>query len=183
MKENKEDLLKTQIMSPIANEGDGNVTKEEIGDQEDAQVIVEMLNKEVREAFSPKYQEELNKMAEEDPTSVMIETPEGWMTIAEAIKKGYNPDSGEFDQETVEEMVDRIIKEQGLGPEEAERVRALVLQQQPEEEEVVAAEENTEEPIEEGPKEMEVPTNGMQEKTQEEIDPALLAALSGEGGK
>lgn len=189
------DIVEKQIMSPISDTEDGNleIVDKELGEEEDVDVIIELLNKDVKDSFSPKYQEELANMAKEDPTSVMIETPEGWMTIAEAMKGGFNPESGEFDGETLEERIDKIIAEEGLDPDEAARIKQMILQQEggeaPMEEEMPEGlPMGEEEMMPEGmlPPEEEVPEEGM--PMEEEgmpmgggpaIDPAMLAALGG----
>lgn len=182
MEEKENNLLEEQVKSPVANSEDGTLNKKkEIGEETDPQVIVELLNKEVREAFSPKYQEELNRMAKEDPTSVMVETPEGWMTLAEALKEGFNPETGEFDGETVEEMIDRIIAEEGLSEEEGNRIRAIVLRKQevPEESESpIGEEEEVPEGIE--GEEMAMPDGEEEEEEPEEgVSPDILSMLGG----
>ena len=168
----EKDIIKEQVLGPVGDTIDGNIEKE-MGEEKDVKVIIEMLNKKAKESFSPKYQKELANLAKEDPTAVMIETPEGWMTVAEALKKGFNPVSGQFDRETIEERIDKIIAEQGLHPDEAARIKEMVLRK----EGVVPKEEV----IEETSQEEEIPQEE-EETPQEEasIDPALLATLGGE---
>lgn len=181
------DIVEKQIMSPISDSEEGSITKKELGEEETVDVIIELLNKDAKDAFSPKYQEELANMAKEDPTSVMIETPEGWMTIAESMKKGFNPESGEFDGETLEQRIDRIIKEEGLSPEEGARVKDMVMMKEEQPAEVPMGEEAEgaavaeEMPIEgELPVEGEAPVEGTEAEAEAPaIDPALLAALGG----
>jgi len=186
------DIVEKQIMSPVSDTEEGNldIVDKELGEEEDVDVIIELLNKDVKDSFSPKYQEELANMAKEDPTSVMIETPEGWMTIAEAMKEGFNPETGQFDGETLEERIDKIIAEEGLDPDEAARIKQMVLQQEggseeemPEEGMIPEGEMPEEVPIgEEGMvPEGEVPMEekGMPMGGGPEIDPAMLAALGG----
>lgn len=192
LKEEGTDIVEKQIMSPIGDSEGGNLQykdpEKQLGDEENVDVIIELLNKDAKDSFSPKYQEELANLAKQDPTSVMIETPEGWMTVAEAMKKGFNPESGAFDGETIEQKIDKIIAEKGLDPKEAARIKQMVLQKEAEEEEIpMGKEEEQDEELPEG----EAPVEGAmpegmlpQEGAAPEggapaIDPAMLAALGG----
>jgi hypothetical protein len=182
LKEENTDIVEKQIMSPIGDTEEGNVSPvKEIGEEEDVETIIELLNKDAKDSFSPKYQEELANMAKEDPTSVMIETPEGWMTIAEAMKKGFNPESGQFDGESIEQRIDRIIKEQGLDADEGARIKQMVLRQEQTGEAPVLPEGEL--PEGEGTEGEPVPPEavpeGAPEEAEPQVDPALLDVLGG----
>lgn len=188
-------LEEKQTFSPLGDTEEGNIEmseedrEKEIGDAGTVEEIIELLNKDVKETFSSKYQDELKAMALKDPTSVKVETPEGWMTIAEATKKGFNPESGQFDGEGVEARIDRIIKEQGLSPEEGARIKAMLMQQEakkeeePEGAEIPMGEDGNPIPPEGAPvPEGAVPEGAVPEGAApegEQIDPAMLAALGG----
>ena len=185
LKEENTDIVEKQIMSPIGDTEEGNVFPvKEIGEEEDVETIIELLNKDAKDSFSPKYQEELANMAKEDPTSVMIETPKGWMTIAEAMKKGFNPESGQFDGESIEERIDRIIREQGLDADEGARIKRMVLRQEQTGEEAPVLPEGElpegELPEDELPEGEGEPVPAAPEGAPEpQVDPALLNILGG----
>lgn len=161
--DDEESMLKQQLFAPTSDEEEGIVTTD-IDEDTTVNEIMELFDEDINEEYSDKYQKELSAMAEEDPTSVMIETPEGWMTLASAMKEGFNPESGQFDGESIEERIDKIIQEQGLEGEEAARIKEMVLRGQapmPEQEAMPMEGE-------------EMPVEG-----EEEIDPGMLAALGG----
>lgn len=167
--EEEKDLLKEQVMSPVGADEDGNISRLE--QAEDVDEIVELFNKDVEEEMSPKYQEELANLAAEDPSQVMIETPKGWVTLAEALRDGYNLESGEYDGETAEQRVERIIKEEGLDEDEANRLRQMILYQEEgaPEEEPVLEEELQEEELPEEPAAAEATADATEDPSIEQL--------------
>ena len=50
------------------------------------------------EKKSTKYKKDLIEKASKEPKSVQVETPAGWMTVDQAAKMGFNPETGEFEE-------------------------------------------------------------------------------------
>ena len=95
MKE-KDPLL--QVMtSPMSDEIDQPVLHKEDENHEDNSDFSIIFG--TKREMSDTYKKSLAEKAAKNPNAVEVETPEGWMTVKEAIEKGYNPKTGEFDQE------------------------------------------------------------------------------------
>lgn len=88
--------------------------------------------------MADKYNERMVKKAQEDPDEVIIQTPRGPMTMAEAIKAGFNLETGQFE----EEMLAPNMEDYGMD--EATMEQLMQLMQDP------TADPNAGEPIQEG---------------------------------
>lgn len=90
-----DEVIKQMIMSPSSRVDEAPTFKEtEEGEKEETEPI---FSKKDKVEYTDKYKSMLVEKAIENPKMVMIETPEGEMTIDEAVKRGYNPETGEFD--------------------------------------------------------------------------------------
>lgn len=121
----KDDLLLDILHSPINSQSnDATVVKgkKDVEPFEEEAMSVEYTfgNKVENE---DKYKEKVRKMAEEDPTMVLIDTPRGKMTLAEAIREGYNPDTGEFE----DEMLPPNPEEMGMDPATLAKLEELMM--------------------------------------------------------
>lgn len=92
-----DEAIKAMIMSP-GSSTELNTNFEDEDEDADREPALMELKSEGAE-FSEKYKKTLVKKAQENPKSVLIDTPEGKMTIEEALERGYNPETGQFDGE------------------------------------------------------------------------------------
>jgi hypothetical protein len=85
----------------------------------------------VREKFG-KYQKQMFEDMKKNPQDYLINTPKGVMPVTEAIKKGYNPLTKQFeDDKDQDKRMGKIFEEEGVGPEEAQRLQQMLGMQQP----------------------------------------------------
>lgn len=101
--EEKRNPLLDVITSPMNDSIDQPIvsSKEEPQDKEEENISIIFGKK--RE-MSEKYKVSLAKKAVKNPNAVEVKTKEGWMTVKEAIEKGYDPKTGEFTQERLEPL-------------------------------------------------------------------------------
>lgn len=100
---NKDDLLLSILHSPVnINNSSPQVTKDKDEEEKKSAELTEALSIEYtfgkKTENEEKYKERIKKLAEEDPTMVVIETSRGEMTLAEAMRQGYNPETEEFEK-------------------------------------------------------------------------------------
>lgn len=99
MKE-KDPLLQV-LTSPMSDQIDQPILHDEV-EQEDETDFTIIFGK--KREMSDTYKVTLAKKAAKNPNAVEVQTEEGWMTVKEAIEKGYNPKTGKFDESKLEKM-------------------------------------------------------------------------------
>jgi hypothetical protein len=123
---NKDDLLLDILHSPM-NAQSNNATvmknKKDVDPFEDKADLDSTFTfgKTVEE--EDKYKARVRKMMEEDPTMVLIDTPRGKMTLAEAIREGYNPETGEFE----DELLPPNPEDMDMDPETLAKLEQLMM--------------------------------------------------------
>lgn len=124
--EEKDEALKKMMYSPSASDADPTLeidkSSEVKEEKKTGKDLLKMLEKNGKE--SDKYRKELMEKALKDPDSVQVETPNGWMSVRQAITAGFNFGSGQFDREPIP-MPDLESKLAGLSPREQETIRRL----------------------------------------------------------
>ena len=124
--EEKEEALRQMMYSPSASDADPtleiNKSSEVKEEKKTGKDLLKMLEKNGKE--SDKYRKELMEKALKDPDSVQVETPNGWMSVRQAITAGFNFGSGKFDREPIP-VPDLESKLAGLSPREQETIRRL----------------------------------------------------------
>lgn len=123
---NKDDLLLSILHSPINNTSNNATVekkekerKEYESSKDDTLSIDYTFGKAVES--EEKYLEKMKKKAQDDPTSVVIDTPRGEMTLAEAMREGYNPETGEFQDE-----LKPPVPDENLSPELLAKLEGLM---------------------------------------------------------
>lgn len=135
-KEEEKALLDRMFYSPSAGDADTTVTLDSTTDETDAERearedlkkknssdLLKILEKGEGKT-SRKYQKQLLDKALKDPSSVEVETPNGWMTVRDAIDAGFNLATGKFDREPIP-PVDWEGAISQLDPREQETIRRL----------------------------------------------------------
>jgi hypothetical protein len=135
-KEDEKNLLEQMFYSPSAGDADTTVTLDSTSDETDAEKeardklkkkdsndLLKILEKGEGKT-SRKYQKQLLDKALKDPSSVEVETPNGWMTVRDAIDAGFNLATGKFDREPIP-PVDWESEISKLDPREQETIRRL----------------------------------------------------------
>jgi hypothetical protein len=125
--EAEKELLKKMMYSPSTGDADPTITIDSTTDvpedkTEKGKELLKMLEKGGKK--SEKYQKQLLDKALKDPSSVEVETPQGWMTVRDAIEAGFNMETGQFDRPVIAKpnWEDEISK---LDPREQETIRRL----------------------------------------------------------
>lgn len=130
-KDAEKELLDSMMYSPTSADADPMLSIDKTTDDNDRDVkdkptATELLK--VLESGSgqmaEKYQKELLDKALKDPTSVAIETPKGWMSVADAIGEGFDLTTGDFTDEPIPK-VDWEGEISKLDPREQETIRNL----------------------------------------------------------
>jgi hypothetical protein len=125
-KEAEEEALRKMMYSPSASDADPtleiNKSSEVKEEKKTGKDLLKMLEKNGKE--SDKYRKELMEKALKDPDSVQVETPNGWMSVRQAITAGFNFGSGQFDREPIP-VPDLESKLAQLSPREQETIRRL----------------------------------------------------------
>lgn len=114
------EMIEAMIMSPSSKD-QFNTTFEE--DLEEAEEKEELFKIDGDREMSDKYKEKLVDYALKHPDDVLIETPDGEMTMKEAIERGYDPATGQFMQEMADgrpKMEDHFGQ---LGPEDMAKMK------------------------------------------------------------
>lgn len=124
--EEKNEALKQMMYSPSASDADPTLeidkSSEVKEEKKTGKDLLKMLEKNGKE--SDKYRKELMEKALKDPDSVQVETPNGWMSVRQAITAGFNFGSGQFDREPIP-VPDLESKLAQLSPREQETIRRL----------------------------------------------------------
>lgn len=89
----KDDVMISIITSPGSRNSNNSFIKDKKNDDEE-KVIAITVGK--NKTMGDKYKQKLAKQAAKNPNSVKVKTPEGWMTVKEAIEAGFDPKTGEF---------------------------------------------------------------------------------------
>ena len=130
--EEKNEALKKMMYSPSASDADPTLeidkSSEVKEEKKTGKDLLKMLEKNGKE--SDKYRKELMEKALKDPDSVQVETPNGWMSVRQAITAGFNFGSGQFDREPIP-VPDFESKLAGLSPREQETIRRLTKRSTP----------------------------------------------------
>jgi hypothetical protein len=178
---NKDDLLLSIIQSPVNQSSNNAVVEKKDKDkkkkdsfQEDPFSVEYTFGDSVEN--EDKYKQKIKKQAEEDPTSVVIDTSRGEMTLAEAMREGYNPETDEFKKELMPPNPETM----GIDPALMAKLEQLMQMPQggrrlppgapPSEEEIMMQQMMGEQSMSE---EQTIPTEG------ENIDEELLALEQG----
>lgn len=135
-KEAEEELFNTMFFSPSSGDADTTVTLDTTTDESEAEKearedmkkkgsndLLKILEK-GDSKLSKKYQKELLDKALKDPASVEVNTPNGWMTVRDAIDAGFDMVTGKFDKEPIP-PVDWEGEISKLDPREQETIRRL----------------------------------------------------------
>lgn len=126
----KEEALKRMMYSPSASDADPTLEIEKSSEVKDdkkksGKELLKMLEKNGKE--SQKYRRELMEKALKDPDSVQVETPNGWMSVRQAIGAGFDFGTGQFDREPIP-MPSLDDKLADLDPRERETIKRLTRQ-------------------------------------------------------
>lgn len=108
--------LDMQDLMAVPPGNEGNFYAEEEGEFEDPEVTY--TQKKVKERLG-KYKQDMVKDMVKNPSEYTITTPEGQMTLEEAVKRGYNPKTGQFDLEPIEKPSEDKISELSKSDQEA----------------------------------------------------------------
>jgi hypothetical protein len=126
---NKDDLLLEILQGPVnANSNSSVINKTKKEEKENEEVDELKFNFGPVKETEEKYQERIKKQAQEDPESVYLDTPMGEMTLAEAIRMGYNPETGEFE----DDLKPPSLEDEEMDPELMQKL--MMLMQMPQEE-------------------------------------------------
>ena len=110
----EQDPLLQVLTSPMSDDIDQPILsdpKENKNDEEQQNISIIFGKK--RE-MSDTYKKSLAEKAAKNPNSVEVETPEGWMTVKEAIEKGYDPKTGEFTEKKLPPLeMDQYFQHRG----------------------------------------------------------------------
>lgn len=136
-KEAEDKLFESMMFSPSSTNADSTISLDKTSDESEAEAkereefktkksedILKILEKGDDTKLSNKYKKELLDKALKDPSSVEVNTPQGWMTVRDAIDKGFNLATGQFDQEPIE-VPDWNAEISKLDPREQETIRRL----------------------------------------------------------
>ena len=130
-KDAEKELLDSMMYSPTSADADPMLSIDKTTDDNDRDVKDKPTAKELLDILesgtgkvSEKYSMELLDQAMKDPTSVVIKTPKGWMTVKDAIGDGYNLETGDFTDEPIPK-VDWEGEISKLDPREQETIRNL----------------------------------------------------------
>lgn len=125
------ELLNSMMYSPTSADADPMLSIDKTTDDNDRDVKDKPTAKELLKVLesgsgqmAEKYQKELLDKALKDPTSVAIETPKGWMSVADAIGDGFDLTTGDFTDEPIPK-VDWEGEISKLDPREQETIRNL----------------------------------------------------------
>ena len=136
-KEAQADLMEQMMFSPSSTNADSTITLDKTSDESESEAkerkefinkksedILKILEEKGDGKLSRKYQKQLLDKALKDPSSVEVNTPQGWMTVRDAIDAGFNLATGEFSEEPIEKpnWEEEISK---LDPREQETIRRL----------------------------------------------------------
>ena len=135
-KDAEKELFEQMMYSPSSSGADSTVTLDSTTDESEAEKeardkMKKKSSKELLEILekgdgklSKKYQKQLLDKALKDPSSVEVNTPQGWMTVRDAIDAGFNLVTGQFDREPIP-PVDWEGAISKLDPREQETIRRL----------------------------------------------------------
>lgn len=142
-KEAKDDMMEQMMFSPSSTYADSTISLDRTSDESEYEAkerkefkekksedILKILEKGDDKKLSEKYQKELLDKAVKDPSSVEVKTPQGWMTVRDAIDKGFNLVTGEFDREPIE-VPDWNAAISELSPRDQETIRRLAQRNTP----------------------------------------------------
>lgn len=125
------ELLDSIMYSPTSADADPMLSIDKTTDDNDRDIKDKPTAKELLKVLesgsgqmAEKYQKELLDKALKDPTSVAIETPKGWMSVADAIGEGFDLTTGDFTDEPIPK-VDWEGEISKLDPREQETIRNL----------------------------------------------------------
>ena len=142
-KKAEEDLLERMMFSPSSTNADSTITLDKTSDESESEAreradfvnkksedILKILEEKGDGKLSQKYQKQLLDKALKDPSSIEVNTPEGWMTVRDAIDRGFNLVTGQFDKEPIEvpNWDEEISK---LDPREQATIRRLTQRNTP----------------------------------------------------
>ncbi len=116
---NQEELQKILTTGESSEGGFSSNKEPEYTKSEDAPKIT---NTKVVERLG-EYEDELIEKIKKNPSAFTMMTPKGRMTVAEAFKKGYNPQTGQFDLPDIDEEKEKILSKQ--SPENQEALQRL----------------------------------------------------------
>lgn len=133
-----------------------------------------------------KYKKSLKEQVQANPGMYTTMTPRGRMTVKEAIRKGYNFQTGEFDKPDIDKEKERILN--GVPEEQRKNVKRLTRPRQaelPEEEAEAMGIEDPANPMVKRKRPMPVEAKVAEEEQAPEgeapVDAAALQALLGGG--
>lgn len=126
----KDDLLLSILQSPVNVFSTQNlVNKKEKDRQPEEKVSNDPYKVDISfgkaKEVDEKYIERMAKKMQEAPDEVMIDTPRGPMTVADAIKAGFNLETGEFEDEMLPPNME------DFGMDEATMEQLMMLMQDP----------------------------------------------------
>lgn len=124
------DVLKQMMMTGENEEGMFTPDESELLDEdeeahadteEDADIVTGKVEKRLG-----KYADKFLKDMKDNPDEYIISTPEGEMSIFEALKKGYDPATKEFTAEPLQDSANRKLDEAGLNEQDRAGVEAML---------------------------------------------------------
>ena len=125
-KRTKEQDIQEMMMGPSSNNQDNStfVLKDKDKDDNHEKIDPVFDGKIKNEKISNKYKEAILKEAEKNPNSIMIDTPDGRMTIKQAIEKGYDPKTGKFIRKQLEKPnFDKKFEGKGFSPDQKSKFK------------------------------------------------------------
>lgn len=142
-KDAENELLQQMMFSPSSTNADSTITLDKTSDESESEArereefenkkpqdLLKILEEKGDGKLAQKYQKELLDKALKDPSSVEVNTPEGWMTVRDAIDAGFNLATGQFSEEPIEKpnWDEEISK---LDPREQATIRRLAQRDTP----------------------------------------------------
>lgn len=135
-----EKIIKDLLIRGESSLGNFKPTKDVAFEEEKPSVITSVK---MREPLG-KYKKSLQEQVQANPGMYSMMTPQGRMTVKEAIRKGFNFQTGEFDKPDIEKEKERILN--GVPEEQRRNVKRLTKPRQAELPEEEAQEMGIEDP-------------------------------------
>jgi hypothetical protein len=178
-----EKLIKELLIRGESSLGNFKPTQD-IQYEEEAPSVIQSVK--MREPLG-KYKKSLKEQVQANPGMYTMMTPQGRMTVKEAIRKGYNFQTGEFDKPDMDQEKEKILG--ALPEEERKNVKRLTRPRQAELDEEEAEEMGIEDPANSMVKrkrplpveEAEAPMEEAAPEGEAPVDAAALQALLGGG--
>lgn len=113
----KDDLLLQILQSPVnvlSNQNLVNIKEKDLPKETEEDDTHVKFSFSGAKEMTDKYNERMVKKAQENPDDVIIQTSRGPMTMAEAIKAGFNLETGEFEDEMLAPNMEDYGMDEGM---------------------------------------------------------------------